>query len=211
MTQTTQTPHQQDHWAGRDRVWNKQDGTVKVGMFIFLSTLYAAVKSAPSRKHKLLLLAGIGLLYLCIRSCYSIEDHDANQLDILATVSRKLRLHKFAIRCGELGLRQADATFTCRMLLRAGLMRDHDAICASDKGGDGKDDFTYLCEHYEDEEYSPPAQKIRILRGMAWYANKYSGKNKSEAWGYADRAYQLAVRLGAFDQADAVDREFGHL
>ena len=207
-----QDTHVQQHWQGN--IWG-EDGVVCQGLFKLLSTLITARKSAPTWKHKVLVLAGIVQIYLIIRFGYSLEQMNAGQLDILASASRGLRQHKHAIKCGQWGISRLSMDgngridHTSHMLLSAGLMRDHDAVYAADQpGSKAHYYFTELRSHFEDGEYDPPEQKIRILRALAWFTNKYSARDFTDAKEYVALALTLAHLLGAKDQEDAIKREF---
>ena len=212
-----QDVHAQQHWQGN--IWG-EDGVVCQGLFKLLSTLITARKSAPTWKHKFLVLTGIVQIYLIIRSGYSLEHMNAGQLDILASASRGLRQHKHAIKCGKLGLSRLSTDgnekidHTTHMLLLKGLMRDHDAVRAADQPGSRVHDyFAELRNHFEDCEYDPPEQKIRICRALAWFTNKYSARDYGygDAKRYVAQALTLAQLLGAKDQEDAIKREFEQL
>ena len=203
------------HWQGK--IWG-EDGVVCQGLFKLLSTLITARKSAPTWKHKFLVYFGIVQIYLMIRSGYSLERMNAGELDVLASASRGLRQHKHAIKCGEWGISRLSMdgngriSHTSHMLLVSGLMRDHDAIYAADQpGSKAHYYFTELRDHFEDGEYDPPEQKIRIYRALAWFTNKYSARDYSDAKGYVAQALTLAHLHGAKDQEDAIRREFPHL
>ena len=205
----------QKHWQGK--IWS-EDGVVCQGLFKLLSTLITARKSAPTWKHKFLVVTGIVQIYLMIRSCYLLERMNAGQLDILASASRGLRQHKHAIKCGELGLSRLSTDGNARinhaahMLLLAGLMRDHDAVYAADQpGSKAHYYFTELRKYFEDGEYDPLEQKIRILRALAWFTSKYSARDFTDAREYVARALMLTQLLRAKDQEDAIKREFEHL
>lgn len=214
MTQQ-QDAHAKQHWQGE--IWG-EDGVVCQGLFKFLSTLITARKSAPTWKHKFLVITGIVQIYLSLRFCYSLERMNAGQLDILASASRGLRQHKHAIKCGEWGVSRlavdgiGKIDHTSYMLLLAGLMRDHDAVYAADQpGSKAHYFFTELRSHFEDEEYDPIEQKIRVYRALAWFTNKYSARDYIDAKGYVADALTLAILLHAKDQEDALRREFAHL
>lgn len=210
-----QDAHAKQHWQGD--IWG-EDGVVCQGLFKFLSTLITARKSAPTWKHKFLVIAGVVQIYLILRYCYSLERMNVGQLDILASAGRGLRQHKHAIKCGERGIfllsmdGKGKIDHTSHMLLLAGLIRDHDAIYSADRlRSAAQDYFVVLRMHFEDDEYDPPEQKIRILRALAWFADKYSARDYGDAMRYVAQALTLAQLLGAKDQEDAIRWEFAHL
>lgn len=208
MDQTAKAAHSAKHWQGK--CWG-EGGSVCGGLFALLSTLYAAVKSAPTLTRRLLVLCGIVQIYVVVRTCYELEHLSAGQLDVLASVGRNLKQHRHAILCATLALGKSP-NFSDSMLLLAGLMRDYDAMCPADQPG-SKSHYCFftLRASHEEEEYDPPEQKIRVKRALAWFANKYPAREHCDAKQYARDALALANQLGASDQADAVKKEFGHL
>lgn len=203
--------HKAKHWEGK--YWG-EEGAVCAGLFALLSTLISAMKSAPSKTHKFFVGAGIVAIYVALRSSYDVLLLSPNQLDVLASASRGLKQRKHAIRVAEIAINlNADKVcFTSKMLLLAGLMRDHDAIYAADQPGSRAHwYFTELRSSFRLGVYDAPEQEIRILRALAWFTNKYPARNHSDAMRYARAALALAMKLGATDQANEVRREFGHL
>ena len=204
MAKQQQDSHSRKHWDGPH--WGP-NGAVKEGLFKLLSTLIAARKSAPTRFHKLGVVAGITLVYLVIRFGYELEDHTGDELDILASAARGLRQRKFAITCGELVLLLPHISFTTNMLVLAGLMRDYEALFPAKKGHQEVGlYFRQLADHFNEDEYDPPEQRIRILRALAWFTDKYGSKQEFTA--YIIEAVVLSKTLGAADQLDAIKREF---
>lgn len=205
MAQQQQDSHSRKHWDGPH--WGP-DGAVKEGLFRFLSTLITARKSASTGWHKFGTLAGIVLIYALLRLGYELEDHNVNELDILASASRGFKQRQFAIKCGEAALRGlAPIPITSYMLIVAGLMRDHEALCPLRRGGQESGRyFSDLKAAWNVVTFDPPEQKIRILRALAWFTNLYGSKQEFAA--YIIEAVVLSKTLGAADQLDAIKHEF---
>ena len=198
--------HKKKHWDGH---YYGPHGALKEGVFKLLSTLYSAAKSAPSRMHKVLVLVGILTCYAILRLGYKVCDHTPDQLDVLASVARRIGLRHFAIKCGELALTHKDVSFTSRMLLLAGLLRDH-SLMRKKFDLRSFNCFLSLVDNLNAEAYEPPEQKIRVLRALAWYVNREDDPDPygKEKLYFAKLALECARSLGAEDQIQEILREF---
>ena len=200
----SQDTHAKKHWQGN--YWGA-NGAVKEGLFKFLSTLYSSLKSAPSRRHKLAAFLGVLALYMTLRTCYKLADHTANELDVLASVSRRLGQRTFAIECGETAIEAEGVMSPSYPLLLAGLMRDHEALFPLKKGGQESGRyFNQLRSVFQIFEFDPPEQKIRIFRALAWFTAMNG--SKKETSDFVKEALTLANSLGAEDQIRAIVEEF---
>ena len=95
---------------------------------------------------------------------------------------------------------------------RPATQADHDALYGADQPGSRAHAlWMELRANINKGEFDPPEQKIRILRAMAWFANKYPSSGKRDAREYAREALRLARLLGATDQELAVTSEFSLL
>jgi hypothetical protein len=191
-------------WQGK--YWGK-DGALLEGTIAFLSLLYSAAKSAPTKRHKLAIGIGIWVIYRVVRSAYEPGDLSAGQADVLASVASKLGHRDFAIRLREFALKEAPADSTSRMLLLAGLMRDWETMRPLQEcNQEGGRYFVLLRGEYRHATYLPREQKIRILRALAWFAARNG--SEAEIRRYVRDAHELAERLGAEDQLRAIRDEF---
>lgn len=199
----SQNAHARKHWEGN--YWGGR-GAVKEGMFKFLSTLYSAFKSAPTIRHKFFVVSGIVTIFVILRLCYKLEDHTPDELDVLASVARRLHCYRFAVSCAECALKDPNITFTTMALLQVGMMRD----CVSLRKTKFAQNLYELNINVLDMgRYSPPEQKIRILRALAWYEAAH-GMEK-EARDHAVIGLVLAKKYNAEDQAQAIREEFDGL
>ena len=86
-------------------------------------------------------------------------------------------------------------------------MRDHEALFPLRQGGqESWKYFNDLKAAWNVVTFNPPEQKIRILRALAWYTNKYG--SPEETITIVGTALTLARELGANDQLDEIKREF---
>jgi hypothetical protein len=204
-----QDAHARKHWEGQ--YWGP-NGAMREGLFKFLSTLYSSYKSAPTWRHKALVVLSVAVLFVVIRCGYTVKDHSVSELDVLASVANQLGFRRFAIRCGEAALSRNEENFTERMLLLAGLMRSHASPFHRKAATPLQQKyFSELAESFDDGEYDPPEQKIRILRALAWFTDVHGEADKLQTRLCVAYACSIAQHLGARDQYEAIRREFPHI
>ena len=192
------------HWRGM--YWEK-DGAVVNGLFRFISTLYSAFGSAPSKKLKL--LSGVVLLstYVFARIGFRLDQFSPGQLDILATLSRCLRSHRHAIRCGKEALENsADQSVQTRLLIGIGLAEDCAFVGERDIAAEY---LVFVGKSVSILEQN--GQKIRVLRGLARVERMLGISYESKA--HAREAARLAFLLGdiAGDQLVKLKKEWPEL
>jgi hypothetical protein len=194
--------HQEQHWRGD--YWGER-GAVCRGLIQILSTLYSASKSASTFKRKLGVLIGESVLYVVVRTLYRTEKLSPSSLDALASVSRRFRRPRHAIRCALVAL-ESNPTFTTRMLLVAGLVRDFSAIGDATRA---EECFCILMRERSTKAYNPPQQEIRVLRAMAWYTKNSREETFALSEVYVRQAFALARMYDARDLEYVLTQEFG--